>query len=175
VRGLRRIVDLDRVASAPDLDWDDVRAHAWDTGLYGFLCVTARLANLLLGTAVPTDLLTGVGLSPTSRRTITALDPVRRLLDEPGRGDVVEFHLFRLWCARADHRDRWLRDRASGRGDPLHWVWEGGEDPDAVDHEGSTGPAFLLKLALFQSILSSSGVLRQLRRFGDPEPRFWGP
>ena len=173
VRGLRRLVDLDRLASSPGLDWADVRGHAEAVGLHTTLCLTVRLANLLLGTEAPRDLLAGRGISPVTRRTLALLQPVRRLLDDPGRGEVVEFHLFRLWCARPDHRDRWLRMRVAGRGDPLHWVWEGGEEPDEVEHEKTAGLSFLLKLALFQSILSVNQLVTRLRHPGDPSTDLW--
>jgi hypothetical protein len=173
VRGLRRLVDLDRLASLPSIDWDDVREHAEEVGLHGFLCVTLRLAEICFATPAPEDLVSGRSLSSSRRAAIAGMTPVRRLLDDPPRAEAVEFHLFRLWCARPDHRDRWLRTRVSGAGDPLHWVWEGDEDPDEAGRERTTGPTFLLKLALYQSILSVTNLVTRMRRFDDGAVTFW--
>ncbi|NNF37064.1 MAG: nucleotidyltransferase family protein [Gemmatimonadetes bacterium] len=172
VRGLRRLIDLDRLASLPDLDWDDVRTHADTVGLRGSLCVALRLAQLCLGTEAPEDLARGRGLTPASRRAIAAMHPVRRLLEEPERGEAADFHLFRLWCARPDHRDHWLRTCLVGSGDPLHWVWLGEEDPE-VEDERTTGLGFLLKLALYQSILSLANLRTRIRQSDDGGPGFW--
>lgn len=170
VRGLRRLVDLDRLAAAPELDWDYVRSRARGLGLHGFLCVTLRLAHLLLDTAAPAELLEGRGLSPRERRMISVFRPVRRLLDEPGRGAVVDEHLFRLWCARPDHRDRSLRQRVSGRGDSLHWVWAGEETPDGARTERTSGPAFGLKLLALQTILEWRQLVGHVPDFWTLEP-----
>lgn len=173
VRGLRRLVDLDRLAATPDLDWSYVRDQAQALGLHGFLCVTLRLAHLLLGTRAPADLLDGRDLSPHQRHVIDAFRPVRRLLDEPGRGAVVDQHLFRLWCARPDHRDRSLRNRVSGRGDSLHWVWAGEDDPAEAGAERTSGPAFGLKLLALQTILYGRLFATRVRRGGASDPDFW--
>ena len=133
--------------------------------------MTLRLARLLLDTPIPPALGSGQGLSPATRRNLAGLDPVRRLLDEPGAGEAVEFQLFRLWCARPDHRDVWIRRRLAGRGDPLHWVWAGKDDPDDADPEGTTGVSFVLKLAALQTILSL-GTLGRALRGRDLDP-FW--
>ena len=173
VRGLRRLIDLDRLASLPGIDWYDVRDHAEAVGLTGFLSVTLRLAQLCLGTRAPDDVVRGSGIGPGSRNAIAMMDPIGRLLREPNRGDAVEFHLFRLWCARPDHRDRWLRSRLAGSGDPLHWVWDGDDEPHTAGQERTTGLRFLVELGIYQSILSLTSFGSRLIRFGRDEPDFW--
>ena len=57
-----------------------------------------------------------------------------------------------------------------GIGDPLRWVWEGGEAPDEGGGEKTTGPAFVLKLLVVRSILQAS---RWVDRFRGGPPDFW--
>lgn len=173
VRGLRRLVDLDRLAAGDDLDWAYVRGEARALGLYGFLCVALRLAHLLLGTDAPADLLQGRDLTPRERDMIDAFGPVRRVLDDPGRGASTDLYLFRLWCARPDHRSRALRERVTGRGDSLHWVWAGEERPEHADREWSSGPGFGLKLLALQTILDWKRIRGHLRGNGGAPPSFW--
>jgi hypothetical protein len=173
VRGLRRLVDLDRIARTPDLDWDQVRRQTAGAGLGGFLCVSMRLANLLLGTEAPVDILDGSILSRRARRAVASLRPVRRLLEEPRDGEAIEFHLFRLWCMDPVHRRSWLRRAASGYSDPLHWVWEKQNAPGEAGPVGTTGLTFLLKLAGYQSILVGTTLWKHLTDSAGPWASFW--
>ncbi len=166
VRGLRRLVDLDRLAAEPELDWALVTREAREAGLHGFLCVSLRLAHVLLGTEAPAPLLDGRALPPRARGLISAFGPVGRVLDEPGRGAVVDRHLFRLWGARTDHRKRAFRERITGRGDSLHWVWAGEEGPEDAAPEPSSGLGFGLKLLVLQTILDWKRITRRV-------PDFW--
>ena len=170
VTELRRIVDLDRIVGQRELDWDYVRRSAAEAGLYGFLCVTLCLAHRLLGTTIPHDLLAGEGLRSADRLRIAGLRPEQRVVGGADTGTVAESYAFRLLCARPDHRQQWLRDRLRGIGDPLRWVWEGGQTPDEVEDEKTTGPAFVLKLLLVMSILQASTWMARFR--GGP-PEFW--
>jgi hypothetical protein len=172
VTELRRIVDLDRIVRHRDLDWDYVRRSADEAGLHGFLCVTLCIAHRLLGTTIPDDLLAGEGLRPADRRHIAGLRPEWRVVHGTGAGSVAESYVFRFLCARPDHRRRWLQDRIRGIGDPLRWVWEGGEAPEDVPGEKTTGPAFVLKLLVVRSILQVSHWIAGSR--GGP-PEFWSP
>ena len=170
VTELRRIVDLDRIVAHRDMDWDYVRSSAAQAGLSGFLCVTLCLAHRLLGTEVPPDLLAGESLRPADRRHVESLNPERRVLEGSGTGSVAESYVFRFLCARPDHRRQWLRDRLRGVGDPLRWVWEGGDEPDEGGGEKTTGPGFVLKLLVIRSILQTS---RWIDIFRGGPPEFW--
>ncbi len=152
-RGFRRLVDLDRIARTEGLDWGAVGSRAGEAGLAGFLAVSLRLSNLLLGTEAPIPILDGSALSRRARRAVAAFAPVRRLVDDPDSANAVEFHLFRLWCMDAAHRRVWFSEALKGRSDPLHWVWEGHDAPGEANPMGTTGLLFLLKLAVYQSIL----------------------
>jgi hypothetical protein len=173
VRGFRRLVDLDRIAATPALDWDRVERHAAEAGLSGFLSVSIRLANVLLGTEAPVDMLDGSILSRRARRAVASLQPVRRLLDEPGAGEAIEFYLFRLWCMEPAHRRTWLRRSMSRDADPLRRVWEDPDSPGEAGPVGTTGPTFLLKLAAYQSILVGRTLWNHLTASAGADAGFW--
>jgi hypothetical protein len=179
VRELRRLVDLDRVIAAGTVDWDDVRREATRARLFAALCVTHRLAALLLGTPVPADVQEGRDLPWSSRTGVALTRPVSRLLRERGRAQVPDDHLFRIWCLPTwRQRGGWLRRVVSSVGDPLEWVWEerGEEETgDPGSHPGR-GVVLVLKLAILQGTLLASAAWESLKSGGRGRLRFWkGP
>lgn len=171
--GFRRVIDLDRIARTPDFDWDDACRHADEVGLGGWLTVAVRLAHVLLGTSAPEELLRGSQLSAPARHAIDTLQPVRRLLDEEMVLPVLESHVFRLWCQDSEHRRTSIRQVLAGRRDPLQWVWTGEEAPEDSKREGTTGLLFLLKLAIYQSILGARMIWRLIPTAAARESKFW--
>lgn len=154
VRSLRRLVDFDRVVAASEIDWDRLSAEADRAGLAIPLSVVARLAECLLGTSAPEAWTRGREIGALPRRAIAVSRPVDRLLRPPTRADVTERQLFHLWCLPGwRSRGKELVEIASGRGDPLRWVWEEEEPPDAVRIRPLRGLWRLAKLGALQLTL----------------------
>jgi hypothetical protein len=98
---LRRIVDIDRiVAVSPRFDWPYVAQAASDASLDLVLAVSLRVAHLLLGTEVPSELSRAAGLPPLSRIHLAMLDPVSWVVSLPSARRAVACDTMRLWCAR---------------------------------------------------------------------------
>ena len=98
---MRRIVDIDRiVAVSPRFDWTYVAQAASASGLDLVLAVSLRVAHLLLGTEVPSELSRGTGLPPLSRIHLAMLDPVAWVVSLPSERRAVACDTIRLWCAR---------------------------------------------------------------------------
>jgi hypothetical protein len=164
-RNLRRIVDLDRTVSASrELDWIYIRDRARDSNLGAVLSVSLRLANLLLQTSAPRDLLEGRGLGGAARRAIELMSPVPHLLNAPGRAEVAADDLFWLWCLPLwSLRFRALRELVAGMQDPLNWVWLGKEVSDNVDTGWQGGLSRVVKLGALQGWLGVRGLTRKVK------------
>jgi hypothetical protein len=112
---LRRLVDVDRVvANSADFDWEFLQREAQRMKVHHIVALTLRLAELLLGTAPPRELIESLHLEPAARRNLARLDPVALVLEQRGLRQAVE-DLLLLWClpTRRDRR-RWLTNRATG-------------------------------------------------------------
>jgi hypothetical protein len=158
-RKLSRLVDIDRIVTSTPLDWDYIERAADEGGLAGHLALALRIANLLFGTPAPNRPLTGRPLGSLARRSLGALDPVRHLMEPPGRAAFPRNHLIRLW-SRSDAARRWRALREVGaEEDPLDWVWEihismkEGVDPEDVARKPVRRGVLLAKLALLQGML----------------------
>ena len=114
---LRRLVDLDRIiaAAGSGFDWSRLGSEARRMDAEGVVALSLRLAELLLGTAIPRGFLGRLGLSRTVRTHLALLDPVRVVLGQR-RGRRAVRDLLALWCT-AGTAARWgmLRDMATGR------------------------------------------------------------
>ncbi len=114
---LRRLVDVDRIIAAvgSGFDWSRLSSEARRMAAEGVVALSLRLAELLLGTAIPRGFLGGLGLSRTVRTHLAMLDPVGVALGQrAGRRAVRD--LLALWCT-VGTTARWgmLRDMVTGR------------------------------------------------------------
>lgn len=178
VRKLRRIVDLDRILSASDLDWTYITSEARRIGLYPSLCVSLRLAQLLLGSAPPEEISQGLFLSNWTRKGIAAMRPPERMVREPSFASVPDFYLYQLWCTPPG-KARWsfFIGTLSGSRDPLRWIWEEEDEPGTTVPSGNILRGVLsgIKIVIHQVSLLISACLTLLRRGGRQRLRFWMP
>jgi hypothetical protein len=114
---LRRLVDLDRIiaAAGSGFDWSRLGSDARRMDAGGVVALSLRLAERLLGTAVPPGFLGELGLSRTVRTHLAMLDPVGVALGQR-RGSRAVRDLLALWCT-VGNAARWgmLRDMVTGR------------------------------------------------------------
>lgn len=95
---LRRFVDVDRVVtSAADFDWDVLRLESQRMQVQNVVALSLRLAEVLLGTAVPPGFIESLRVSPSVRIHLGLFDPMALVLEQRGhRHSVAE--LLKLWC-----------------------------------------------------------------------------
>jgi hypothetical protein len=156
----RRVVDVDRViATATHFDWEHLAVEARRMRMQAGLAVTIRLAEQLLGAAVPEGFVAGLGLPAAVRRHLDLLDPVALVLlgDEP---DAAR-ELFHLWCMPdLSARLRTLKDMVSGERDRLMNVLL----PRELRKSATRRMAALAKLAAYQAYLYPAALFRRRRR-----------
>jgi hypothetical protein len=97
-----RIVDLDRViASRPQaVDWERLAEEAIRMQVSTPVAVSLRLAELLLGTAIPAGFFERLDLAPLCRTNLALLDPVTALLEQRSQRRAAVERLFLLWCVQ---------------------------------------------------------------------------
>lgn len=95
---LVRLVDIDRVvASTPGLDWDALVATARRGNLSSATAVSLRLANRLLGAAVPEGVIRALRPGRCARFHIAIMCPLRSLLAQRLRRADAARCLHELW------------------------------------------------------------------------------
>lgn len=159
-RKLSRLVDIDRIVTSCDPDWHYVESAAERGGLGGHLALCLRLASRVVGTTVPERLASGEGLGPIARRALGAMDPLRHLMEEPGRGSFTKNLLVRMWArVEPSARRRLLDEVGAVVDDPLDWVWQihiaqkEGVAPEDVARKPVGKGVVLAKLAVIQTLL----------------------
>lgn len=115
---LGRLVDVDRVATLGNgLDWERLDGRAVKAGLTVALAVDLRLCQKLLGTQMPEDFLSGLGLTSARLRNLAIMRPTRWAFSTMRTKDVVR-DLRRRWCISDDFR---RKRRANEH--RLQWLW----------------------------------------------------
>jgi hypothetical protein len=95
---LRRLVDVDRVvASAADFDWQVLRLESRRMRVDNVVALSLRLAQLVLGTAIPPGFIESLQLPRTVRFHLALFDPVGLVLEQRGHRHAVQ-ELLKLWC-----------------------------------------------------------------------------
>lgn len=173
IQRLRRIVDMDRIIAAGDVDWNDVRARAQKARLSSVLAVTARLANITLGTPVPAPILRGEGVGRLALGALEAMRPLTRLVREPSMAHATSEVLFWLWCTPGwGARMKMLAARLSGAGDPLQWIWDWEQGRETRPRGRLGGVVSVLKLLWLQGAILMPR-LRTRYGLGPPGLPFW--
>ena len=173
IQRLRRIVDLDRIIAAGDVDWNDVRVRAQKARLSSVLAVTARLANITMGTPIPAPILRGEEVGRLARVALGAMRPLTRLVREPSMAHATSEVLFLVWCTPSWRaRMKMLAARLSGVGDPLQWIWDWEQGRETRLRGRLGGVVSVLKLLWLQG-----AILMPRRRtrygLGPPGLSFW--
>jgi hypothetical protein len=147
---LRRLVDLDRVIAGSPVDWDRVIAEARRGGLAAPVALSLQLSQHLLGTPLPRHLTRRLGVGRVARAALALLEPVSGIAQGRGPRRVHGVFLQELWLAAGDARVQHLRRLMAGEEEPLEWVWQGADAPDAEPGRRKTGVRLALSLALYQ-------------------------
>ena len=167
---LRRLVDVDRVvASAPDFDWSRLAAESQRMRVQGVVALTLRLAEVLLGTAIPAGFIERLGLSRAARAHLAMLDPVRLVLEQRGQRRAVR-ELLLLWCLPdSKTRLRILKDMGTGARD-RPWLTLA---PGWFRGDTFTRLAALMKLIAYQATLYPTALIG-IRPATRRRDGFWG-
>lgn len=147
---LRRLVDIDRVVSGHHLDWDLVIAEARRGGLAAPVALSLQLSHHLLGTPLPRDLTRRLGVGRVAQAALALLEPVSGIAQGRGPRRVHGAFLQEVWLAAGAARTQHLRRLMAGEEEPLDWVWQGADAPDAGPSRRKTGVRLALSLALYQ-------------------------
>ena len=167
---LRRLVDVDRVvASDADFDWLRLATESQRMRVQGVVALTLRLAEVLLGTAVPAGFIERLGLSRAARTHLAMLDPVRLVLEQRGQRRAVR-ELLLLWCLPdSNTRLRILKDMGTGERDrPWLTLAPGWFRGDTV-----TRLAALMKMIAYQATLYPTALIG-IRSATRRRDGFWG-
>ena len=171
-----RIVDLDRMlSSGPDrVDWGFLAAEAIRMRVNNAVALSLRLAELLLGTAIPAGFFEHLELAPLCRANLALLDPVAALLEQRSQRRAALERLLLLWSVQGSSARRSVL-RAVLWGEQDWFAQMGFLQAETVERIAPRRhPLPLLKLLAYQLwvYLAAAGAgLRGRRRIA----RFWGP
>lgn len=162
-RGLRRLVDIDRIVRAStDMDWSYVARAAAAGGLETGTGLALELARRILETPVEHGVRERLRSGPMTRAHLKVLRSPAALLSSHRTGpSPVESRLVRLWLRDGTGAKlEYLRSIASARTDPIGWLWT-----DTLEAQRSTkgrlrGLAEAAHLLLRQLGLTGSVALR---------------
>jgi len=171
-----RIVDLDRTLGngRDQVDWALLGGAAVGMRVNHVVALSLRLAELLLGTAIPAGFFERLELAPLSRTNLALLDPVAALLEQRSQRRAAFERLLMLWCVQG-RAARVAVLRAIYWGEP-DWFARMGflKDDRAVPLAPRRRPLAVLKLLGYQLWIYLAGAAAWLggrRRIS----AFWKP
>lgn len=164
---LGRLVDVDRIVTAtPALDWGALIAAARDANMASAVAVSLQLANRLMGTAVPDDVLRQLRPGPVARFHLAITHPLRCVLSQRLEHNYTAKRLHELW----------LLGDVGKRIDLLRQVLDdgGGFNFHRRERPGALRRCWrLVKLAVLQSWLYLTAAVAQVTPSGRTRLRFW--
>ncbi len=169
---LDRMVDLDRLIAAGELDWDYLWRQARAGGLDVVLALCLQMTQRLLGTRLPAGAL--VRPPRAARVHLALLRPVRSLFRRRFAERSVAAKLLRFWSiAGARARCTYLLEILTGREAELLWLWQGEAAARATPAAYGRGFVALAKLFFYQLWLYAAAGAALLRSSRRRELRFW--
>jgi hypothetical protein len=170
---LRRLVDLDRVLSAHEVDWGAIVTDAKRGGLEAAVALSLQLSHHLLGTSIPSDLTQRLGVGRTAQAALALLEPVSGVARGSGPRRGLGAFLQEIWLASGAARAQHLRRLMAGEEEPLDWVWQGADDPEAARAGRGSGTRLVLSLLLYQCWIALCAPLALANDAGRRDLGIW--
>ena len=170
-----RLVDIDRLAVAHELDWDRIVRASRAGGLDGVVAVTLQLCARLLDTPVPAHVMRRLRPSRSVRTHIALMDPMVFSVSRSVHLDHAARRALRLWLIDGTQR----RVRRGWRivtdtEDAMRWVWAAKQERRArldLLHATKSAMAF----ATHQLRFYTQSLWKLLTPSGRGSLRFWDP